>query len=291
MTCERAFKSGGWAKKKSSGMERMLWVVSLLVCHVLMGTFWTGQVERARCRQADPAPPREAPPFEVCVVTARRPGNASYVAGHLASLVAEGVDPRDVTVVDVDAGSGAELQGFAGAKLPDVRAVRRMADCVDDGNDVETGVPCPVLQANYDMSMALAVCWEAARGAGKEWLLFAEDDVVACAGSLRKIRQRLEEARGEPGACMVRFGKGAMGYALRARHALDLVADIRAQAASTPHDLVVVGGAWSGAAERPAFGENLFHHVGEVSTIPYRNKKNYLDAYGDMRKDVCGQAL
>jgi hypothetical protein len=246
-----------------------------------------------------PAPPShlaatalELAQFEACVITSQRPGGISYVAGILASLSAEGLNLRDVTVVDTDGTARAGMaKEFLAVKLPDVQLTRRLADCVDDGEDVESGVPCRVLQSNYDMSMALAVCAEAARAAGKEWVLFVEDDVVACEGSLEKILRRLEEARGEPGARMVRFSKGAMGYALRIRHALDLIADIRSQALSTPHDLVDTGGAWSGAAGRATFPENLFHHVGEVSTISYRNKRDYLDKYSEMRKDVCGQPL
>ena len=229
--------------------------------------------------------------FEVCVVTARRPDNVSYVTRNLASLVVQGVDSRDVTVVDVDASSWAFLGFFVGVKLPDVRDVRRMADCVDDGNDVKTGVPCPVMQSNYDMSMALTVCWEAARVVGKEWLLFIEDDVVACEGSMQKIRRRLEEISGKAGVSMIRFSKGAMGYALRAKYVLDLVTDIRMQASVKPHDFIVENGDWGGGAKQLVFAENLFHHIGEISSIPYRNKADYVNAYGEQRKDVCGQRL
>jgi hypothetical protein len=211
--------------------------------------------------------------------------------GNLKSLVAEGVNLYDVTVIDLDGEARPGLESFVGLKVPNVQIMRKKADCVDDGNDVETGVPCPVLQSNYDMSLALVVCGEAARAAGKEWMLFVEDDVVACAGSIEKILKRIEESRGEPETFMVRFSKGAMGYALRIRYMLDLVADIRAQALSSPHDIVVVGGGWINTASKITFQENLFHHVGEISTIGYRNKQYYRDAYSEMRKDVCGQSL
>ncbi len=83
-----------------------------------------------------------------------------------------------------------------------------------------------------------------------------------------------------------------MGYALRIRCLLDLVYEIRAQALSTPHDIVVVGWPWTDDENsKNTFDHNLFHHVGEISTISYRNKQYYRDAYDEMRKDLCGQAL
>jgi len=261
------------------------------VCVMTVLELWICKRDYAPRRAQASYPQAGLAPFEVCVLTARRPENASYVEGALRSLEREGVSMRDVTVVDTDGEARARLGDFGEAKVPPLLDRRRLADCVDDGRDVSSGVPCRVLQSNYDVSMALSLCESAARAAGKDWILVMEDDVEACEGSMEAISARLREAQGEPSTCLVNFSKFSRGYALRARHALDLMAEIRAKASETPYDHVLMRGSWPGAAARAVHGQNQFHHVGEVSTVLYRNEQGYRGEFGAMRSDVCGEPL
>ena len=112
--------------------------------------------------------------FHTCVLTSSRPNNASYVERAVGSL-------RD--------------GGFARVTVVDAQSMgkhRKLAQCVDDGRDVEVGVPCKVLQSNYDVAMALWHCDARARKA--KWLLFVEDDMEACPGSLRAIKAALRSS-------------------------------------------------------------------------------------------------
>jgi hypothetical protein len=201
--------------------------------------------------------------FHTCVLTSSRPNNASYVERAVGSL-------RD--------------GGFARVTVVDAQSMgkhRKLAQCVDDGRDVDVGVPCKVLQSNYDVAMALWHCDARARKA--KWLLFVEDDMEACEGALRGVRSALRRATSDA----VQFSKFSRAFAVRRGAAvLELVANIRCQAQSLPYDVVL----WN-TFTQPLRTRNLFHHVGSVSTVQYRNKEHYVKRYSDMRSDVCGQPL
>jgi len=203
------------------------------------------------------------PSFHTCVLTSQRPDNVSYVERAVQSLRAEGF--ARITVVDAQS----------------MARHRKVAQCADDGQDVEAGVPCKVLQSNYSVAMALWRCDARARKA--KWLLFVEDDMEACPGSLRAIQAALRSSR----ARAVQFSKFSRAFAVRRGAAvLELVANIRCQAHAAPYDIVL----WNTFAGAPRT-RNLFHHVGTVSTVQYRNKEHYIKKYSDMRSDVCGQPL
>ena len=201
--------------------------------------------------------------FHTCVLTSSRPNNASYVERAVGSL-------RD--------------GGFARVTVVDAQSMgkhRKLAQCVDDGRDVDVGVPCKVLQSNYDVAMALWHCDARARKA--KWLLFVEDDMEACAGSLKEVKAALKSSA----LSAVQFSKFSRAFAVRrGASVLDLVSNIRCQARSAPYDMVL----WNTFPSRTVT-RNLFHHMGTVSTIQYRNEDGYLAAYSHMRGDVCGQAL
>ena len=225
------------------------------------------------------------------MLTSARPGNASYLGESLDALEREGVIMLDVTVVDTDGAGKFALQRFPGAKAPDVRGLRTIADCVDDGKDVATGVPCRVMQSNYDVSMALALCSSAAAVRGRDWVLVVEDDAVACPGSLKVVRAMLDGASVDPRVCLIFFAKFSRSYAIRATHALDLLASVRMAAAAKPYDWVLGSRVWSGQALRTDSSTSLFEHVGEVSTASYRNEQGFQEAHEELRGERCGQQL
>lgn len=206
--------------------------------------------------------------YHVCLLTSERP--LSYVKHSIRSLHKEGF--RAITVIDADGASGFGVN---------VSAFRKLADCVDDGKDVVEGVSCKVEQSNYDVAMALWVCDSRARKA--KWILFVEDDMEACAGSLKEVKAALKSSA----LSAVQLSKFSRAFAVRRGvSVLDLVSNIRCQAHSAPYDIVL----WNTFPARTVT-RNLFHHMGTVSTIQYRNKDDYLAAYSHMRGDVCGQAL
>jgi len=227
--------------------------------------------------------PRHRPAFEVCVLTAERPQNASYIAGHLRALQWEGLSPADMTVVDVD--GSADLP--KPVKVPAVR--RADPNCLDDGKDVVAGVPCRVHQNNLDVATALRLCYREAVAAKKHWILFLEDDMVACEGSIQSVEKALREARH---VAAVKFSKFSRAFAVQLHSAHDLAREIERQADVAPYDMVLWGNRWNGKTNIfQIYPSNLFHHVGAVSTVLYRNEPGYRKVYGQMRSDVCGEPL
>jgi len=228
--------------------------------------------------------------FKVCIPYAERPQNASYVDLTLDSLARE-LSPtemlHDVVVLDLD-GVFRQRSGWASRVLQVRRLDRAMAQCVDDGNDVATGLPCRVEQTNLDVVMALEVCGVEAAKHGKEWILFIEDDVVACDQTLSIVNKTLWSVNASQVA-VYRFGKGTQGTAVSAKLYGQLVAKIRQFMQSVPFDVVVTYRDDYGV--RLVYNSNLFHHVGDISSVLYRNKRYYIETYGVMRSDVCGQPL
>jgi len=214
--------------------------------------------------------------FEVCLLNSARPSNASYISHAIVSLITEGVDPRDITVIDTDNSA----QFLHHVKLPQIQ--RNTQDCVDDGKDVEAGLPCKVFQSNFDVMKALETCHRIVVAAAKKWILFLEDDVEACLGSINTVSKVLHHA--DPQS-IIRFSKFSRAFALSIYSTDPLIREIDKNVETTPYDIVLWG---NKPVTHPS---NLFHHVGEVSTISYRNKREYRLAYDAMRSDFCGERL
>jgi len=221
--------------------------------------------------------------YEVCILTAQRPNNVSYVQGLVRSLGMEGVAMRDATLVDADNSLIAPL----GPKMP--TALRALADCEDDGNDVVVGVPCKVQQTNLDVVMALETCQLQAMRSHKKFVLFIEDDMDPCPGSMRTVDAVLRDSTH---VHAVRFSKFSRAFAIRAWAIPDLLREIRLQADLAPYDLILWSTHWN--RKRTFFhahATNLFHHVGDTSTVQHRNEPGYRNVYGKMRSDYCGEPL
>lgn len=247
--------------------------------------------------------PRTKPVFEVCIMSARRPGNITYLGGVLRAIERQkqniDVDMwRDVTVLDLD-GIFSNDETFRGYKfIPEVNKRRIKAECVNDGLDVSSEaagqLPCKVRQINLDVGVTLDICHRVARRAGKEWILFVEDDVNACENSFGEIQAKIREINQQTlrqNACVVlRFSKMYMAYAMHTNCVNGITEEISRQAKELPHDLVI-DAMKDGNITVVVHERNLFHHEGVVSTIAYRNEKSYREKYSEMRSDYCGQPL
>jgi len=203
--------------------------------------------------------------YHMCLLTSQRP--KSYIKESLNSLRREGFG--SITIIDTDGSYGS---------LPNMSSYRKIADCIDDGLDVLSGLPCKVEQSNYDVAMALWVCDLHANNA--KWIIFIEDDMEACQNSLRDVKSALLDSDDN----VIQFSKFSRAFAVRrGRAVLELFSSIRCHASTTPYDIVL----WNTFPHHTKT-LNLFHHMGVVSTIAYRNTENYLQQYAQMRSDVCG---
>jgi len=194
---------------------------------------------------------------------------------------------HDVVLLDLD-GVFRQRSGWASRVFQVHTLNRTMAQCVDDGNDVATGLPCRVEQTNHDVAMALEVCGVEAARHSKDWILFIEDDVVACDQTLSTVNNTLSSVNASQVA-VYRFGKGTQGTAISAKLYGQLIAKIQEFMQSVPFDVVIIYRDDYGV--RLVYPSNLFHHIGNISSVLYRNKRDYLEKYTAMRSDVCGQPL
>jgi len=203
--------------------------------------------------------------YHICLLTSKRP--KSYVQQSLKSMRNEGFG--GITVIDTDGSFGSSLN---------ISSYRKTAECIDDGLDVSSGLPCKVEQSNYDVAMALWVCDLHAENA--KWIIFVEDDMEACYNSLSDVKKALLTTDNDA----VQFSKFSRAFAIkRGMAVLELFSKIRCHAESTPYDIVL----WNTFPHRTKT-VNLFHHIGTVSTIAYRNNEDYMQKYAQMRSDVCG---
>ena len=268
---------------------------SMLMC-ALYGVFFCNiyiyfLCSRAKCTQAImTSKTTQEEEFEVCVITSRRPDNVSYITRNLESLRDENVKMQDITVVDTDGSAGPWLAAFDNIKSPNLLNTRKQSECVDSGEDVASGVPCRVLQSNYDVSMALSVCQNAASKKNKKWILFVEDDVTVCAGAMVKVRHELAQHQNEE-VSLVSFSKFSRCFAISVWYSMQMALEIRQWASVKPYDYVMWSNTWTGNSRQIKYATNLFHHIGETSTLAYRNLDGYKKMYGTMRADHCGQAL
>jgi hypothetical protein len=213
----------------------------------------------------------------ICVVTSERP--VSYLERVLETFAAEGAQHMDgvgVMVVNMD-----NTSKVAGVVHP--AGARKMAVC--DTPDVE-GLPiCKVRQGTLDVTESLLMCAKET----SQWVVLAEDDCEACPGSLREM----VEALGGLDAgkiSMARFSKIATGVAFPVGKVEAYARHAQARIYEKPHDFFNPS-EWDSGGVVHVHARNLFHHIGSVSTIPYRNSEEYHAAYDGMRSDTCGEAL
>jgi len=243
-------------------------------------------------------------PFEVCILTSRRPNNVSYLSTTLSTLRDEaksiGMDMwQDFSVFDVDGYHNEFVNSeFEGIKfIPEIVKQRTKANCFDDGKDVDTNspfsIPCKVWQLNLDVISTLTMCHKIAKKGTKEWILFMEDDLLICQDGMFEIKsviQNRDVENKERQVCeILRFSKHFMAYVAHISCIFDLIDSISSFINQKPHDHVLED--FSQKHELYIHSHNLFSHIGKTSTILYRNEVEYLEKYESMRTTNCIQTI
>lgn len=227
--------------------------------------------------------------FEICILTSMRPNNVSYVEKNLLALKKEGFNLNDVSVIDVDNSlQNKQLLKNQSINLPFINSIRKVIDCTNAiKNDLDK-IPCQVQQSNYDVALALGLCESIAKNRNKKWILFIEDDMQACPGSYKKIQIELKKSN----LCPIKFSKFSRAFAISVgQSTLNFVTRLQKLSETHPYDYVLWDNIWNENCNYIIYTSNLFHHIGQTSTVPYRNDKIYLETYAELRNDFCNERL
>lgn len=212
-----------------------------------------------------------------CMVTSERP--VSYLERVLDTFREQRVNEMDgvsLIVVNMD-GTNKD----AGVAHP---LTRKLAVC--DTPDVE-GIPiCKVRQGTLDVTESLLYCANRTSG----WVVLAEDDCEACPGSIQEVVEAIHTLDAAK-VSLAKFSKIATGVAFSKDKVALYAAHAQAHVYDKPHDYYNER-EWDPNGSGIHFhGQNLFHHIGTVSTIPYRNEDEYHRLYDAMRGDHCGESI
>jgi hypothetical protein len=212
-----------------------------------------------------------------CVVTSERP--VSYLERVLDTF-------REQRVNDMD-GVGLIVVNMDGTNWGDKVVhpeTRKLAKC--DTPDVE-GLPiCKVRQSTLDVTESLLYCANKTSG----WVVLAEDDCEACPGSIQEIAAKLGQLD-SVAVSLAKFSKFSRGVAFPAGKVEVYARNAQAHVREKPYDYFDVKD-WDPHGGIIYIHErNLFHHIGTVSTIGYRNEEVYHTNYDVMRSDYCSEAL
>ena len=161
---------------------------------------------------------------------------------------------------------------------------RKLALC--DRPDVE-GLPiCKVRQSTLDITESLLYCANRTSG----WVVLVEDDCEACPGSIQEIVAELGRLDAVS-VSLARFSKFSRGVAFPVGKIESYVRHAQAHLYNKPYDYFDVKMWDPRGGDVRIYAHNLFHHIGVVSTITYRNDEEYHKNYDSMRSDYCGEQL
>jgi hypothetical protein len=212
-----------------------------------------------------------------CMVTSERP--VSYLEKVLDTFNEQRVNEMDgvgLIVVNMD-----RTNKGAGIIYP---LTRKLAVC--DTPDVE-GIPiCKVRQGTLDVTESLLYCSNFTSG----WVVLAEDDCEACNGSIQEIMHTISTLDAV-NVSLAKLAKIATGVAFPKDKVSLYAAHAQAHVYDRPHDFYSER-EWDPSGSGIYFHKrNLFHHIGSVSTISYRNEESYHKQYDAMREDYCGESI
>lgn len=194
----------------------------------------------------------------MCILHAPRPNNVSYVDGAVSEV---------------------EKQGGVGHVI-DTAGYPRVASS-------QGVIPVAVQQAGHDVVRGLRECAEWQREAAWQWLVMIEDDMVPCEGALEKVTEALELYK--DAACIF-FSKFSRAFAMSRQYLAGYVSSVLARIDSQPYDIVLRTGVWTDG-RLVTYPVNLFHHVGQVSTVQERNEPEFRRRYEALRSDTCGENM
>jgi hypothetical protein len=212
-----------------------------------------------------------------CMVTSERP--VSYLERVLDTFNEQRVNEMDgvgLIVVNMDGTN----KGVGIVHPP----TRKLAVC--DTPDVE-GIPiCKVRQGTLDVTESLLYCANHTSG----WVVLAEDDCEACPGSIQELMDAISTLDAA-NVSLAKFAKIATGVAFPKDKVELYAAHAQAHVYEKPHDYYSER-EWDPSGSGIHYHrQNLFHHIGTVSTIPYRNEEAYHMTYDAARSDSCGEPM
>jgi hypothetical protein len=212
-----------------------------------------------------------------CMVTSERP--VSYLERVLATYQEQRVSQMDgvgLIVVNMD---GTHL----GNSVVHPRT-RKLAGC--DMPDVEGRPICKVRQSTLDVTESLLYCANRTSG----WVVLVEDDCEACPGSIQEIVAELSRLDAVA-VSLAKFSKFSRGVAFPVGKVEAYAKNAQAHVYEKPYDFFDVEDWDPHGGGAHIYAHNVFHHIGTVSTITYRNEEEYRKNYDTMRSDFCGEPL
>jgi len=208
----------------------------------------------------------QASEITYCILTSPRP-QISYLSETLRFLIQEGADTSAIMVMDASKSSNRLL-------------------IQQDKTNCSYPVSCQVQQMSLDVVLALRTCAEHTT----DWVVLIEDDVQACPGSIPILVNTLHSLPIEH-TKFAKFSKFGLANAFPKQNINPYTNYVIENLHEVPHDLLISDQGW-GAPERSYIHPtNLFHHLGQTSTIPERNDPSFLALYTALRSDICGELL
>jgi hypothetical protein len=238
--------------------------------------------------------------WAICVLTAARSGNSSYLTMALTALKNELMAsvssmPISVTVVDVSIDVDRADVQLARSQFPDF-AFERLENKSWEGcsrlelsaDSTDGRPPCSVRQQTRDMLAALQQCSSHTGtnpGEAEEhgWVTLLEDDTELCAGALPIITNLLQAMSSRPG--LWRFATFSSYFSGASFPKAVLPAFIRhawSGMARKPIDHLIYE-AWTPEGRPYEYAGNLLRHRGRVSAFEYRNSDDFRALYDGIR--------
>lgn len=194
--------------------------------------------------------------LHVCILHSPRPNNVSYIDSALTELHRQGATVRVINTTDFPRLSTAD-----------------------------SAIPVSVQEAGHDVVSALEQCAQA-HAASNPWIFMMEDDMVPCDGALAKVDAALRS----DSAAAIFFSKFSRAFALQTSYLHQYTESVLAHIDSKPYDIVLRTGVWT-TAPLVTYPVNLFHHIGQVSTIEERNDPLFVRTFQALRSDRCGEDM
>ena len=225
-----------------------------------------------------------------CVITSYR--EQPYVQETSDALLAQilAVFPRRVTMsINVAAGALPEAKIVSPfAKLLENREMATGEDCTTNAS-IDPLPSCRVRQQGLDVANALESCYNKTVNEDlTNWILLLEDDFMPCENALEgllKILDTLDPTNNK----FARFTQGSGGVAFPKANIPLYTRNVREHILEQPYDHVLLN-AWSNNQDF-VFPVHLFHHIGDVSSIAYRNSPEYRTEFAGIRDNTCGSPI
>ena len=228
----------------------------------------------------------------ICMITAYRKDH-SYVQETSKELLAQITHNQQGARVTLSINSaGIVLADNPFAVALENRVIDHGPDCATPRqNHEDTGdplPPCAVRQQGLDVANALSACYHRVDHVSTDWIILMEDDFMPCEDALTGVLKTLDGLKPME-TKFARFTQGGGVVAFPVDNVLLYALSIMDNIATTPHDRILVL-PWSPKPDF-VFTRHLFKHVGNVSTIEYRNDLEFTRQYAGLRDNSCGEEI